>query len=272
MSPIYLTCRYRTDPGRPFSTSRSHRGRPPPSCWGSCVRREIPLFLGDVGVQVVPQEISAIHPAVSIEHSEVGWLLPVGPHVLGLGEIEDDGHSVLIVLPHWSLVGGGGVGPDGAVPVLAVLGWLEVGDGDEYFGECGVLVLGGTNAASLYVEGLGLDEDLLPDDLVDLFGWRFGLGARLVLVTVLDGRGLRQLQPLVRVVELPLFPLSRLTAVEVGGAFLLRVLGGGGLGDFDLGGWVWLERHACAHGGEDGGNFGGVLGRLGSEVFGLRLF
>lgn len=233
---------------------------------------KIPLFLGDVGVQVVPQEIGAIHPAVPIKHPKVGRLLPVGPHVLWLGEIEDDGHSVLVVLPHWALVGGGGVGSDSPVPILAVFGWLEVGDGHEYLGECGVFVLGGPDAACLYVEGLGVDEDLLPDDLVDLFGWRLGLGAWLVLVAVLDGGRLRQLQSLVRVVELPLFPIPRLTAVEIRGAFLLRVLSGGWLGDFDLGGGVGFEGHACAHGGEDGGDFGRVLGGLGSEVFGLWLF
>lgn len=209
---------------------------------------------------------------MSIKHPKVGWLLPVSSHVLGLGEIEDDGHSVLIVLSHWTLVSGGRIGSDGAVPVLAVFGWLEIGDGDEYLRQCGVFVLGGTYAACLDVEGLGMDEDLLPDDLVDLFGWRFGLGAWLILVTVLDGGGLRQLQPLVRVVELPLLPLPCLTAVEVRGAFLLRVLGRGGLGDFDLGRGVGFERHACAHGGEDGGDFGRVLRGLGSEVFGLRLF
>lgn len=135
-----------------------------------------------------------------------------------------------------------------------------------------MFILGGADAASLDVEGLGLDEDLLPDDLVDLFGWRFGLGAWLVLVTVLDGGCLRQLQSLVRVVELPLLPLACLAAVEVRRALLLRVLGGGGLGDFDLGRGVGLERHACTHGGEDGRDFGRVLRGLGSEVFGLRLF
>ncbi len=223
-------------------------------------------------MQIVPQEIGTIHAAVPIKHSEVGWLLPVCAHVFWLGEIEDDGHSVLIVFSHWTLVGGGGVGSDGAVAVLAVLGRLEVGDGDQDLGESGVFILRCADATCLYIEGLGLDEDLLSDYLVDLFGWRFGLRSWLVLVTVLDGGGLCQLKPLVGVVELPLLPLACLTAVEVRRAFLLRVLGSGGLGDFDLGGWVGFEGHPCAHGGEDGGYFGRVLGGFGSKVFGLRLF
>lgn len=72
---------------------------------------------------------------MAVKHAEVGGLLPVASsHVFGLGEVEDDGDSVLVVLPNWSLVGGGGVGADGAMAVLGMLGRLEVGNGDEYLG------------------------------------------------------------------------------------------------------------------------------------------
>jgi hypothetical protein len=195
-------------------------------------------------VQVVPEEVGALHAAVAVENSEVGGLLPVCAYVFGLGEVEDDGHAVLVVLSDWPLVGGGGVGADGAVAVLGVLGGLEVGDGHEHLGQDGVVVLGCADAPRLDVEGLGLDEDLLPDDLVDLLRRRFGLRPRLVLVTVLDCRGLGEFEPLVGVVELAF--VSAFLAVEVRRAFL-RVLGGGGLCDLDLRGRVLLQRDPRPH-------------------------
>ena len=56
-------------------------------------------------MKVVSQKIRTIHASVSVKYSEVSWLLPVCG-MLGLREVENDGHSILIVLPDWSLVGG----------------------------------------------------------------------------------------------------------------------------------------------------------------------
>lgn len=202
-------------------------------------------------MQVVAQEVRALHAAVPVEHPEISGLLPVG-HVLRLREIEDDGHSVLVVLADGSLVGGGGVCADGAVAVLGVLGGLEVGDGHEDLGQGGVLVLVNAHAPVFDAEALGLDEYLLADYLVDLLHGRLGLAARLILVGVLDCRGLGELQPLVGVVKLAL--LVVLLTVEVGGA-VLRVLGGGRLGYFYFGVGVGFERDPAAHAGKNGGDF-----------------
>lgn len=87
----------------------------------------LPFFLGDEGMQIVPQEIRAFHATMPVEHPEIRRLLPVS-NVLRLREVQYDGHSVLVVLAHWSLVGGGRVGADGAMAVFGVLSRLKVGD------------------------------------------------------------------------------------------------------------------------------------------------
>ena len=115
-----------------------------------------------------------------------------------------------------------------------------------------------------------MDEYLFADDLIDLFGGWLGLGARLILITVFDGRGLGQLESLVGVVKLSL--VRALLAVEVGRALLLRVLSGWRLCDFDLGWGVLFQRHACPHARENWRYFGWVFWGFGSKVFVLRLF
>ena len=80
-------------------------------------------------MKVVSEEVCAVHAAVAVEHSEVGWFFPVGD-VFWFGEVENDGDSIFVVLSDGSLVGGGGVGSDGAVSVFGVFGGFEVGDGD----------------------------------------------------------------------------------------------------------------------------------------------
>lgn len=69
-------------------------------------------------MQVVPKKISAVHAAVPIENSEIGWLLPLPHHVFRLCKVEDDCHSIFIVLPHRTLVSRGRVSADGAMTVL----------------------------------------------------------------------------------------------------------------------------------------------------------
>lgn len=211
----------------------------------------LPFFLGDEGVQVIPQEIRAFHATMPVEHPEIGRLLPVS-HVLWLREVQYDGHSVLVVLAHWPLVGGSGVGPDGAVTVFGVLGRLKVGDRHEYFGQRWVLVLINPHAPVLDAETLGLDEYLLADYLVDLLHRRLGLAARLVLVGILDCRGLGELQSFVGVVKLPL--LVVLLTVEVGCA-LLGIFGGGWLGYFYFGVGIRFEGDAASHARKNWGDF-----------------
>ena len=70
--------------------------------------------------------------------------------------------------------------------VLGVLGRLEVRDWHEHFRQKGVIVFLGANTSLFQAESLGLEEDLLPDDLVDVPHWAFGLGAGLILVTILN--------------------------------------------------------------------------------------
>ena len=92
--------------------------------------RMLRFLFGNVCVQVIPQKISAIHAAVPIEYSKIGRFLPLSYHLLWFREVQDDCHSIFIVLPHWALIGRGGVGSDGSVPVLGVFCRFEIRDGD----------------------------------------------------------------------------------------------------------------------------------------------
>lgn len=143
------------------------------------------------------------------------------------------------------------------MPILGMLGGVEVGNGDEDLGQFGVFVLAGPYAPLLEPEGLGVDEDLLPEYFIELFGWGLGLRARLVLVVVFGvGRGLGKFEALVGIVKLLL--LVVLLAVEVWGA-LLGIFARGGLVQFDFGRCILLERHPAAQAGVDGGDLRGVL-------------
>ena len=57
-------------------------------------------------MEIVSEEVGAVHASVPIEHSEVGRFLPVCC-VLGLAEIQYDSYSVLVVLSHRTLIRGG---------------------------------------------------------------------------------------------------------------------------------------------------------------------
>jgi hypothetical protein len=63
-----------------------------------------------------------------IKHSEVSRFLPV-TDMLRLGEVEDDGHSIFIVLSNWPLIGGGRIRAYGPMPIFGVFGRFKVGDG-----------------------------------------------------------------------------------------------------------------------------------------------
>jgi len=132
-----------------------------------------------------------------------------------------------------------------------------------------VVVLRCADASGLNIETFGIDEYLLPNYLVDLLRGGLGLGARLILVAVFDCGGFGELKALVGVVKLPL--IGALPTVEVGRTLLLRVLGGGGLCDFDLGRRVLLQCDPRAHAREHRRYFGRVLRGFRSEVLVLRL-
>lgn len=55
-------------------------------------------------MQIISQEIRAIHASVPIKNSEVGWLLPIAD-MLRFAKVEDDRYSVFIVLANWPLIG-----------------------------------------------------------------------------------------------------------------------------------------------------------------------
>jgi len=147
------------------------------------------------------------------------------------------------------------------VPVLGVLGGVEVRNRHKHLGQLGVVVLARPDASLFESESFWVDEDLFPEYFVELLGGRLGLGARLVLVVVLGvGTGLGEFEALVGVVKLLL--LIVLLTVEVGGAFL-RVLAGGWLVQLDLRRRILFEGDSSAQAGVDWGDLGGVLRRFG---------
>jgi len=72
------------------------------------------------------------------------------------------------------------------VAVFGVFGRLKIRDGHKHFRQEGMIVFLRPDASFLNMKGLRLDEDFLPDYLVDMPHWRFGLRPRLILVTILD--------------------------------------------------------------------------------------
>ena len=128
------------------------------------------------------------------------------------------------------------------MPVLRVLGGVEVRNRHKHLGQLGVVVLARPDASLFESESFWVDEDLFPEYFVELLGGRLGLGARLVLVVVLGvGTGLGEFEALVGVVKL-LFLVVLLT-MEVWRT-VLRVFAGGGLVQFDLRRCILLERHS----------------------------
>jgi hypothetical protein len=91
------------------------------------------FLFGDVGMEVVSKEVSALHSTMTIEDTEVGRLLPI-VDMLWLREIQYDGNSIFVVLSYWSLIGGGGVRAYGPVAIFGVFGWFKIGNGHHNFG------------------------------------------------------------------------------------------------------------------------------------------
>lgn len=78
-------------------------------------------------MKVIPEKISAIHASMSVEYPKISWFFPISD-VFGFGEVEDDGNSVFVVLADRSLVGGGGVGTNGAMSIFGMLGGFKITD------------------------------------------------------------------------------------------------------------------------------------------------
>jgi hypothetical protein len=134
-------------------------------------------------VQIVPEVVSAVGPTVPVEHSEVGYFLPLGA-VLRLGDVQNDSHTIFIVVSDGALVCGRGISLDIAIGLDAVLGRLEVGDGQEHFRQGRIRVLDNTDVPYPKILSLGVKVDLLPDNLVRLSNRRLRLRPWLVLIRI----------------------------------------------------------------------------------------
>jgi len=214
-----------------FSISRNLHEWPLTSSVGSYVGGWVPSLFGDECVQIVPQEVSTVHASVAVENSEVGRLFPI-TYVLWFCEIEDYGDPILVVLTNWALVGRSGVCSDRPMGIFGVLGGLEVGDGLQSFGQSRMHILIHFDASLLEIYDPGLNENLLTDDLIDLFGGGFGFRTRLVLIAVLNRRSSAELKFFVRCVGLLFFVVF--FRVKERSAVLV-VLGRRGFGEFDFG-------------------------------------
>ena len=72
------------------------------------------------------------------------------------------------------------------MPIFGVLSRLKVRDRRQSSRQRGVLILKGFDASLLKADNPWLDEDFFPDNLVNLFGWRFRLGARLIFIAIFN--------------------------------------------------------------------------------------
>lgn len=80
-------------------------------------------------VKVIAQIISTGRTTMAVEYSEEAYLRPLNIKVLlvlGLEDVEDNGHTVLVVVSDDSLIRVRGVGLDDAALLRACLCWLVV--------------------------------------------------------------------------------------------------------------------------------------------------
>lgn len=75
------------------------------------INLQVPFLPGDIDMKVISQEISAVDAPMAIEDPEVSGLLPLDA-VFRLGDVQDDGDPVLIVLADGALIGGGRISFD----------------------------------------------------------------------------------------------------------------------------------------------------------------
>jgi len=70
--------------------------------------------------------------------------------------------------------------------IFGMLCRLEVRDRNHCLRQSRMLVFVSFYAPLLKMANLGLNENLLTNNLIDLFGWRFRLGAGLVLIAIFN--------------------------------------------------------------------------------------
>jgi hypothetical protein len=132
-----------------------------------------------------------------------------------------------------------------------------------------MFVLADLNASLLNPKNFGLEEDLLPNNLIHMPDRRFGLGARLILIAIFDSGSLGHFQAFVRIIELLL--LVVLFAVEIWCAFLW-IFGGCWLGYLNLGVGIGFERHASSQTRESRGDFRRILPVFRREILIIVFF
>ena len=136
-------------------------------------------------MQVVSQKISAVHASVAVKDSKIGRFLPFGD-VFRFYEIEDNCHSIFVVLAYRTLVGRSRVGANGAMRIFGMFGRLEIRDGDKGLGESRMLILIIFDSSVLITIKPRLYVNLFPDNLIDVFDRRFRFGTRLILVAIFN--------------------------------------------------------------------------------------
>ena len=134
-------------------------------------------------MKVIPQEISAVDSSMSVEYSKICCFFPINT-MFGLTDIQNDCHSVLVILSNRPLIGRSSIGLDIPIRIFRMLRWLKVADGHQDFRKRGVRILITFEFAFLRTKEFWLEEDFLSDDLILLFDGGFRFGARLIFVIV----------------------------------------------------------------------------------------
>lgn len=142
---------------------------------------------------------------MSIENSKVSWFFPLG-YMFGFCKIEDNGHSILVILTNRALVCWCRVCSDSTMCIFGMFSRLKMWYGKQSFGERRMLILISFDASLLNIKIFRLNKNFFSNDLIDLLHWGFRFRSWLVLVIIiLNCWCFSQLKALVRVVKLFLF-------------------------------------------------------------------
>lgn len=106
-------------------------------------------------MKVVPQEIRAVDSSMAVEYSEICCFFPINT-MLGLTDIQNDCHAVLVILSDGPLVGRSSIGLDIPVRIFRMLRRLKVADGHQDLGQRGVRILVTLEFAFLRTKEFGL--------------------------------------------------------------------------------------------------------------------
>ena len=134
-------------------------------------------------MQIIPQVISAIGASMSIKNSKVGDLLPFSA-VFGLWDIQNNSHSILIVISDGALICGRGICFDMSIRLDTVFGRLKIRDWQQHFRQGWVGVLDHSYIPHPQILILGIQVNFLPHNFIRLPNRRLGLGPRLVLISI----------------------------------------------------------------------------------------